>query len=380
MPADPDRALVRRLGADATVEQALNPGLKRWRSPTSLVAFARGRMWPGGPIARVTAGGPVCEPDRLGATVRAFEDHAAGVGESVLWFGVCEPFVGAILDYTSLVVGAQPVWAPRRWPSILAGKASLRAQLYRARNKGVSVQRWSREQAAASRTLCALLTDWLAHRGMPPLHHLAEPDVLGALGDREVFVAHRGGTPVAYLLFAPVPARQGWLVEWIIQGEAAPNGTATLLLDAAFRHAIDAEADVVSLGLVPLSSYAPPSASAPPRHVRALLVWVRAHTERFYGFRGLERFKAKFQPDSWEPIHLATRAPRVGLRHLHAVADAFAGPRSPEAMVARAVAGAAATEARTLRQWLSWRGTGRSPASIDRPAARAGGAARRGTG
>lgn len=357
MPADPDRALVRRLGADATVEQALNPDLDRWRGHGALVAYARGREWPGGPVTRVTAGGPICEPDRLERTAQAFENHAAERGERVLWFGVGAELVGSLRRHTSLVVGAQPVWAPGRWPSILSGKASLRAQLNRARNKGASVERWIRERAAASGALRALLAEWLAHRGMPPLHHLAEPDVLGALGDREVFVAHRGGAPVAYLLLAPIPARRGWLVEWIIQGEAAPNGTATLLLDAAFHHAIGTEADVVTMGLVPLSSYAPLSASAPPRHVRALLAWVRAHAERFYGFRGLERFKAKFQPDVWEPIYLATRAPRVGLRHLHAVADVFAGARSPEALITRALGGAVGAEARALRRWLSSRGT-----------------------
>ncbi len=36
-----------------------------------------------------------------------------------------------------MLLGAQPVWRPASWTTILEGKASLRAQLYRARNKGV---------------------------------------------------------------------------------------------------------------------------------------------------------------------------------------------------------------------------------------------------
>lgn len=350
MPSDRD--LIRRLGADATVEQALNPGLARWRDPRALVAYATGRTLPGGRRVRVTAGGPVCAPDRLGEVARAFEADADREGQGVVWFGVEERLRRALPEHTALVIGAQPVWSPRRWPDVVASKASLRAQVHRAQNKGVAVARWERDRASPSPDLRRLLSEWLARRGMPSLHFLAEPDVLGHLGDREVFVAARGPEAVAYLLLAPVPARQGWLVEWIIRGEAAPNGTASLLLDAAFHHAIDTEAAVVSLGLVPLSSHAPLSASAPPRTVRALLAWMRAHAERFYGFRGLERFKAKFEPDAWEPVSLLTRRPAVTLGHLHAVADAFAGARSPEALVARALAKAAASEAQTAAAWL----------------------------
>lgn len=377
---DPDRSLIRRLGAEMTVEQALNRDLDRWHVPEALVAFARGRTAPGGSIVRVTAGGPVCASDRLGDVARAFEADAAEAGEDVAWFGADAQVRDTITPSAALVVGAQPLWTPTRWPAILASKASLRAQINRARNKGLAVEHWDREQAGASPQLHRLLGEWLAHRGMLKLHFLAEPDVLDALGDREVFVAMRGTEAVAYLLLSPVPARHGWLVEWIIQGESAPNGTASLLLDAAFRYAIDTEAAVVSLGLVPLASHAPLSASAPPPHVRALLAWMRAHAERFYGFRGLEQFKTKFQPDRWEPVYLLTNEPRVSLRLLHAVADVFAGPRSPEALVSLALLGAVRSEARTAARWVSSRGTRTSRASPGPPAARSGGAATRGTG
>lgn len=339
-----------------TVEQTLNPGLVRWRPPGALVAYAVGRRFPGGPSVRVTAGGPVCAPARLGAVAAAFERDAAEVDEAVCWFGADDRVRKALSTHATLVIGAQPVWTPARWPRILASKASLRAQIYRAKNKGVEVGLWDRERAATSGALRAILADWLARRGLPPLHFLAEPDVLDALGDREVFVATRGGAPLAYLLLAPVPARDGYLVEWILRTRDAPNGTATVLLDAAFRTAAERGATFVSLGLVPLSTYAPLSEPPPPRAIRALLAWMRAHARRFYNFEGLEAFKAKFRPEAWEPVYLLTREPRVSLRLLHAVADAFSGPRSPEALVGRALLGAAAEEAQTAHRRVSSRG------------------------
>ena len=249
---------------------------------------------------------------------------------------------------TTLVVGAQPVWRPGRWPEVLAEKASLRAQLRRASNKGVGVEEWSAERAAASAALRVTLDAWLARRGMPALSFLADPHTLDTLLDRRVFVALCAGAPVAYLVLAPVPARAAWHVEWIIRQPGAPNGTAALLLDAAMR----AATGEVTLGLVPLSSRAPLSDPAPPLAVRALLAWTRAHARRFYSFEGLERFKAKFLPDAWEPVSLVTPGP-VGLGTIYAVADAFAGRRSPARLVGRALADAVADEARMAARRLS---------------------------
>jgi phosphatidylglycerol lysyltransferase len=139
------------------------------------------------------------------------------------------------------------------------------------------------------------------------------------------------------------------MVEWIIQGRAAPNGTASALIDAAFRTLSQEGATWATLGLAALSSTAPTSATAPPLVARALLAWTRAHARRFYNFEGLERFKAKFQPTEWEPIRLYTDQTTIRLSTLYALADAFAGERSPVGLVSRAIANAAHHEARFAR-------------------------------
>jgi phosphatidylglycerol lysyltransferase len=74
---------------------------------------------------------------------------------------------------------------------------------------------------------------------------------------------------------------------------------------------------------------------------------VRAHGRRFYDFDGLDRFKAKFRPHSWEPIHAMDDGPRFSMRALRAIAGAFSAG-SPFVLVARAVAGAFVVELRRL--------------------------------
>jgi phosphatidylglycerol lysyltransferase len=74
---------------------------------------------------------------------------------------------------------------------------------------------------------------------------------------------------------------------------------------------------------------------------------VRAHGRRFYNFEGLDRFKAKFAPERWEPVYAIANEGRFSARSLHAIAHAFSGG-SPTWLVLRSLARAARTELRWL--------------------------------
>jgi phosphatidylglycerol lysyltransferase len=166
-----------------------------------------------------------------------------------------------------------------------------------------------------------------------------------------VFVARRGeddGAPVvAFLVATPIPARHAWLLEQWPRRRDAPNGTVELLVDAAMRALHDAGAAAVTMGLAPLSRRAPDDAPT-PTWLALTMRWARAHGRRFYDFDGLDAFKAKFRPESWEPISAIVDAPRFTPRALWAVAGAFGGG-SPLLLGARALTAAAREEARRFR-------------------------------
>ncbi|WP_420457316.1 phosphatidylglycerol lysyltransferase domain-containing protein [Rubrivirga sp.] len=320
------------------------PGLSTWHGAGATVDYVEVRSW--GRV-RVAAGAPTGPVEGRPAAAAAFERDARAASARVLWFAVENPAdVGP--DRPSVVIGAEPVWRTGRWPEIVASKASVRAQIRRAANKGVVAERWPAKRASASPELRTVLADWLARRGLPPLAFLADPFVLDEPGDRQFVVAMRDGAVVGYLAF--VPGDEAF-VEWIIRARDAPNGTSALLLDAAVR---DLPPDgTFTLGLVPLSTHAPLSEDAPPLLVRALLAWTRAHATRFYNFDGLERFKAKFVPDRWRPLSLVTDGRPVSMWTFHDVAAAFAAPRAPTRFVARALADAVVEEAGTLARRLA---------------------------
>ncbi len=346
------REIVLRHGWNATAYQILNPGIRLWfsRAGDAVVGYVPARG------VRVVAGAPVCSADRLDEVAAEFERDGRFAERRVCYFGAghrLETTLAHSSRGAAVLLGAQPVWRPADFSGVVRAHASLRAQLARARNKGVTVEEWPASVAHHDPALERCLAEWLSTRGLPPLRFLVEPDTLGRLWDRRVFVAMRDGAPVAFLLASPVPARDGWLVEQIVRGRAAPNGTAELLIAHAMECVASAGATYATLGLAPLSSRAdvPAPATAPAPWLRLALRLVRAHGRRFYDFDGLDAFKAKLRPQWWEPIYAVTREHSFSPRMLAAIAGAFSGG-SPLALVARAMLRAAAQEVR-------WMGSGR---------------------
>lgn len=345
-PMDTDhekvRELVLRFGWNAMAYQILNPGIEHWLSQAgdAVVGFARhGRT-------RVVAGAPVCDLSRLEAVAAEFAAHAAACGERVCYFGAGDRLDGSLgssARWSRVLLGAQPVWDPRQWP-VAVGRRSLRAQFNRARNKGVTVSEWSAEATRNQPELRRCLSEWLQGRRLPPLHFMVEPETLGELRDRRVFVAARADQKVVgFTILSPVPARRGWLVEQIVRGNDAPNGTAELLVDCAMRAVAASHSTYATLGLSPLSRRAPVAGIPQPIWLRLLLSWIRAHGARFYNFEGLDAFKAKFNPEAWEPIYAITEGRAFSPRDLYAIAGAFSGG-APVRLVLDALAKAARQE------------------------------------
>ncbi|HEY0528103.1 MAG TPA: DUF2156 domain-containing protein [Gemmatimonadaceae bacterium] len=360
LPADRERAraLVLTHGWNATAYQLLNPGISLWfsRDEDAVIGYVKHSL------TRVVGGAPVCALDRLKDVAQEFLDDATTHRERVCYFGAGERLDEIYAHdpgWSRAPLGAQPVWNPGHWSERVAMRSSLRAQFNRARNKEVRVTEWPVERATDNPALRRALGEWLADRHLPPLHFMVEPETLRCLDDRRVFVAERGDREVVgFTVFSPVPKRNGWLVEQIIRGRGAPNGTAELLLDTAVRAVASDGATYVTLGLSPLSERAGQPV-AMPVWLRLVLKWVRVHGRRFYNFGGLDTFKAKFNPEMWEPIYAIADSPSFPPRALYAIAGAFSGG-APIALVMKALLRAARQEVSTARR--SMKRAGAEPA------------------
>lgn len=331
--------------------QILNPGMRYWFAPdyTGVVGYVVVSGY------HVVAGAPICSPEQSARVAAAFEHDTRLLGRRVCYFGAQDRLAGMLGQrgpIARVLLGAQPVWEPGAWGGIVDTKASLRAQIARARNKGVITEIWPAEHATNHPALLHCLAEWLATRGLPPMHFLVESDTLSRLQDRQVFVAQRDNEVVGFAIASPIVQRNGWLIEQIVRGQSAPNGTAERLIDTMMRSLAGAGAGYVTLGLSPLSRMVRDQDEAQqPFWIKTLLAWTRAHGRRFYNFDGLDSFKAKLQPLYWEPVYAITNERAISLATLYAIAGAFGGI-SPVRFLSDALIRALAQELHWAERWV----------------------------
>lgn len=314
-----------RHGWNSTAYQILNPGIDYWFASEldAVIGYTRRKN------VLLVAGAPVCPEETLPSVIDRFEGSARAKGLRVCY--VCaesrlREMLCRMTPHSAIAIGAQPAWNPQGWAGIVAARASLRSQLNRARNKGVAIEVTPPHLAAYDPALKLVLREWLQTRTLPPLHFMVEPCTLdGEVADRLVLVARLSGSAVAFLVASPVPARNGYLVEQVARSPRAPNGVSELLIDSAMRLAALEGRTFVTLGLVALASSVWDEIAANPLWMRLMMRMARAHTNRFYNFRGLEHFRMKMAPREWETIYAVSNERRFSIASLYAIGEAFAG-------------------------------------------------------
>lgn len=329
------RRALRAFGRNATSFQLLERDFRVWEDGHGhVVAYVdTGSAW--------VAGGEPLAPEALVHEVaERFLDAAHAAGRRATFFATEGRLVSSP-PFHRLLLGEQPVWDPTLWDQTLSGARTLRAQLRRAHNKGVSVRRVSAAEVAHGTPLRpqidALLARWKASRAMSEMGFLVRVQPLLDIEERIVLIAerdvtHRAGDVthrasidaerepgaerhvVALLSMAPVYARNGWLFEDLLRDANAPNGTSELLVDAGMREAAALDSHWVTLGLAPLAGPVTP-----------WLARIRTLATPFFNFRGLQTFKTKLRPQSWEPIWLGAPKTTPLWRALTDALSAFAG-------------------------------------------------------
>lgn len=340
--AERARSIVLTHGWNSTSFQIVNPGIDRWFSHEgdAVIGYVTANRM------RIVVGAPVCDERRLQDISAEFEEEASRAGERVCYFGAearLESIYKGSPTHTRFLLGAQPIWLLSEWPEIVSADRSLRAQLNRARNKGLTVSEWPISRADRHPELSECLQEWLATKGLPPLHFMVESDTLARLDGRRVFVAEQSGAVQGFVVLSPVAKRRGWLFEQFPHRPGAPNGTVETMIDTAMRKLATDGFEYATLGLSPLSTRSNVGYSDDPLWLRLLLAWLRKHARRFYNFDGLDHFKAKLRPVRWEPVFAVSNEPRVSFRTIYAITSAFSG-NGPIRLFAGGLAKAAATE------------------------------------
>lgn len=266
--------------------------------------------------AWVAAGAPVAPLHRVAEVAENFREAARQRRRRVCFFAAEEPFV-PMHGWTELRVGEQPTWEPARWQKTVGEVSSLRAQIRRAQHKGVVVRRVQSSELAAGQPLRTAMQNvadaWIGARHMAPMGFLVGIEPFAHAEEKRVWVAETNGKLVAFLSAVPIYARDGWLLEDLLRVKNAPNGTVESLIDAAMLDFAASGAQLVTMGMAPLSGEI-------PRGLR----WIRELAKPLYDFGGVYAFKNKLRPDGWEPLYVLTPNEQTRARALLESIRAFA--------------------------------------------------------
>jgi phosphatidylglycerol lysyltransferase len=183
-----------------------------------------------------------------------------------------------------------------------SSKAHLRHAVNRAAREGLDFAILSPEEAVRCIDRLEAISDaWLEH------HKAREKRFsLGAFERHYVLakpiaVLSRDGEIVAFATIQTTSMHEEASVDLMRFGPEAPSGAMEFLFVRLIEHFRDAGYHWFNLGMAPLSGFSP-SPAAPVWHRIGSAVF--EHGERFYNFRGLRAFKAKYLP-VWRPRYMA---------------------------------------------------------------------------
>jgi phosphatidylglycerol lysyltransferase len=321
--------LLQRWGRGANAFQILEQGFTHWfggpaTDPTVVVGYVQvGRC-------RVVAGTPICADDRLADSIRAFVEAGRQKKYDTVFVGVeaqfLPAFVEAGISHDVIKIGEQPEWDPSAYDLDCTERRSLRAQVNRARNKGVKVRRIQAEDIArAPGSLRAeiehILQRWLTSRRMGVLRFMVDLEPFTHPEQRRYYVAEQGDRSVAFLAAVPVFQRKGWFFEDVIRVPEAPNGAVELLIHTAMEDAREQGDEYVTLGVSPLRGLT--DEAGPHPRTRRLLEFMGERLGFLYDFGGLESFKIRFRPDRWVSQYAVASPGPTGIKTARAITGAF---------------------------------------------------------
>lgn len=280
-------SLLRRHGRATTSFQALGSGMRYvFLGEDACIAYVdTGGAW-------VAAGPPICAEEAAPAAARDFLEEARRAGRRGCFFSVDRSFCQST-GLSALSIGEEPLWDVAAWPGLVRAHRGLREQIRRARAKGVVTRVPAPEELATGHETRAaaetLIAEWLASRPLAPMGFLVAVEPFRFSEERLYILAMREGRLVAFLAAVPVYAERGFFVEHLLRARDAPNGTAEILLDHAFRELAARGAEVATLGLAPLSG----------DEVSPVLKCISRLSRSLYSFEGVHSFKARLHPSRW---------------------------------------------------------------------------------
>jgi phosphatidylglycerol lysyltransferase len=264
----------------------------------------------------VVAGDPIGPESELAGALQEFKEFCSQQDWTIVFWQVRNDLVDLYHSFGLhlLKIGEDAVINTQAFTLKGGAMANVRSSAKRAEKEGLQVV-FYREQVQNIEQLVQMeriSQRWLAQKGgsemgfsMGQFDPVGDPEQITALAIDDNNRVH------AFVTFIPIYGRKGWGLDLMRRAERCAPGTMELLLARSIEFLKNCGAEMVSLGLAPLSNANNEDASLLDSSIDLL-------THRFGNLsnsQSLFNFKKKFQP-TWESRYLvfshALTLPKVG--------------------------------------------------------------------
>ncbi|MCL2490864.1 MAG: DUF2156 domain-containing protein [Propionibacteriaceae bacterium] len=253
----------------------------------------------------VVMGDPICAPDDFAAVLREFYLFCSEGDYTAVFLATTERYLAKYkaMGFDHIKCGEEAIFELASFDLAGGARAKFRSKFNGATNAGVTVHEYKPGEARDLSTDWAfesVSADWLKGKKSGQLMFTIGGLNLHNPMDRRYFYARdRDGQIVGFNVFLPYEGGSSYLVDMTRRLRHAPAGVTEKINGEAFLQFKAEGKHLASLGVAPLSNLG--GDAEHPLADRALgLIYEKGN--RFYGFKALNKAKAKYGP-SWVPAY-----------------------------------------------------------------------------
>jgi phosphatidylglycerol lysyltransferase len=271
-------------------------------------------------------GAPLANRSAVVALATEFVDFIRHQGMIPGFFPASGPFLAAIsaLGLRGVRAAVEPVRFLDGFSVAAPSGKRLRHAIRQAEHKGVHARlKFGIQLDDAERiALQEIESEWLSRKASGGAQFLFAAEPWRAAAIKRYAVAYVDEEPCAFASLAPMPGRNGWMVEGLFRKAGIPAGTSEFLLARTMEEFRDEGFSVVSLGPSILAvgrrgSDYDVELETVSEQANGVLRWLYAHAPGLLNYRSAHRFKLKFRPDRVEPLFFAFDGDQPDAEMLH---------------------------------------------------------------
>lgn len=255
----------------------------------------------------IVNGDPICADENFGTLLAEFREFCQKSAYKLFFLGLTDDYLE---EYKKQGFGIVKAGEEARFKLAdyeISGKkgAKMRMNINHATKAGITIKEYrigEQRDPEIEAGLTRVSDEWLSEKKSGLLTFTMGTVGLDNPMDRRYFYAQtEAGKIVAFVVFVPFMAGNGYMADVTRHGNDAPGGVMETIIYQAFQAFKEEGIEYGSLGVAPLTGLDEKSANP----IEKLLRFIYDNLNACYGFRDLYRAKEKYSPTEWVPSYYA---------------------------------------------------------------------------